>query len=346
MRATLLAIALAGTPAAASAGDLTPKAAAEVLDQVSHGLDTYIDPAAAKAAQRSLRAHRGDYLKLDSREAFAAAVSGDLYAATHDKHLKMSVQTLAADRGATVNDAQQALIDRHIAYGLMAIRRLPGNVGYLKLSYFEQGEAGVRLVDAAMGLLKDTDALIIDLRQNRGGGGASDAELLGHLSATPIPMAEITWRNADGTTTVTRRAPAAPAGGPLYADKPLFVLTSARTFSAAEAFAYDLKAAGRAVIVGETTEGGANPSNRDVPLSYGFRIFIPNGHVVHPTTHANWEGVGVAPDVATAADGALTVAYARALVAARPKVATPKSERERAAAIADPQGVLQADQAL
>jgi C-terminal processing protease CtpA/Prc len=197
-----------------------------------------------------------------------------------------------------------------------------------------------------MRLLKDTDALIIDLRQNGGGGGATDEQMLGHLSKTPIPMARITWRNADGSTVVDQRSPAKPAGGPLYPDKPVFVLIAKRTFSAAEAMAYDLKAAGRATLVGETTGGGANPANRPSPLSYGFRIFIPNGHVEHPTTHANWEGVGVAPDVSVASAEALTTAYGLALKATKPAVSTPRSDKERADAIADPRAALLADQVL
>jgi C-terminal processing protease CtpA/Prc len=228
----------------------------------------------------------------------------------------------------------------------MAARRLPGNIGYLKLRYFEQGEEGAAMIDAVMGLLKDTDALIIDLRENGGGGGASDTELLGHLSRAPIPMAKVTWHNADGTREVSQRTARNPAGGPLYPDKPVYVLTAKRTFSAAEEFTYDLKAAGRATLVGETTGGGANPANRPVPLSYGFRIFIPNGHVEHPTTHTNWEGVGIAPDIAVPADQALTTAYGKALALAKPTVMTPQSERERKAAIADPRSALLADQAL
>lgn len=343
-RSVILAASLLATPACA--GDLTPRAAGEVLDQISKGFDTYIFPDVARRAQASLEAHRAEYLKLDTREAFAAAVSKDLYAATRDGHIKVGVMTTEADRGARLTDAQEQALDRRLAYGLMSIRRLPGNIGYLKLSYLEQGPQGAEVIDAALRLLKDTDALIVDLRQNGGGGGSADARLLGQLSKAPIPMVRITWRNADGSTTIDQRTPAQPVGGPLYAEKPVYVLTAKRTFSAAEELTYDLKAAGRATIVGETTGGGANPANRPVPLSYGFRVFIPNGHVEHPTTQANWEGVGVVPDVPTAPDQALTTAYALALKAAKPEVATPKSEKERADAIADPRAALLADQAL
>jgi C-terminal processing protease CtpA/Prc len=348
LRGLAVAAVVAGSlfPGVCLAGDLTPRAAAEVLDQIGKGLDSYYFPQTARAAQAKLKADRAALVKLDTREAFAKAVSDDLYAATRDGHLKVSVQTLDAGRAAAVSEADQALIDRQLAYGLMDVRRLPGNIGYLRLSYLEQSDKGAELVDTLMGLLKDTDALILDLRWNRGGGGGSDEALLGHLSQTPIPMAKITWRNADGTTEVMQRRPRTPAGGPLYAEKPVYVLTSKRTFSAAEGVAYDLQAAHRATLVGETTGGGANPANRPVPLSYGFRIFVPNGHVEHPTTHAIWEGVGVAPDVAVPAAEALTVAYGKALAAAQPKVATPRSVKERAEALADPAAALRSDQGL
>jgi len=346
LRNLVAAAALAALPAVAHAADLTPQAAAEVIAQVSRGLDTYIDPALAKRAQQRLSERLPDYRRLDSRQAFAEAVSRDLYEVSHDGHLKVSVQTVEADKSARLTDEHQGLVDRRVAYGFMSARRLPGNIGYLKLRYFEQGEEGAAMIDAVMGLLKDTDALVIDLRENSGGGGASDTELLGHLARAPIPMASVTWRNADGSREVQRREPRRPVGGPLYPDKPVYLLTAKRTFSAAEEFTYDLKAAGRATLVGETTGGGANPANRPVPLSYGFRIFIPNGHVEHPTTHTNWEGVGIAPDIAAPVDQALTVAYGKALAAAKPQVVTPQSERERLAAIADPRAVLLADQAL
>lgn len=343
---SLMFVAAVAIPGSALAGDLTPKAAGEVVDQLVAGLNHYMDPVVGAKAQAALKAHRGDYAKLDTREAFAAAVSKDLLEITHDKHLKVSVQTVDSGRQARITDEQQALVDRRLAYGLMAIRRLPANIGYLKMSYFEQGEAGARMAESALALLQDTDALIIDLRENRGGGGATDEAVLGHLSATPIPMAKIVWRTENGGTEVMQRQVRKPAGAPLYPDKPIYVLTAKRTFSAAEAFAYDLKAVHRATIVGEVTGGGANPSNRPVPLSYGFRVFVPNGKVTHPVTGGNWEGVGMQPDVATPPDQALTEAYKLALAAAKPLVVTPRSEAERAAAIADPKAVLLADQAL
>lgn len=330
----------------ALAGDLTPKAAGEILDTYARKLDGYVDPAKAAQVRAALKANRARYLKIDDRQAFVEAVSADTVAASGDLHLKLSVKTTDAGAGARETPEQEALLEARLAHGLMQVRRLPGNIGYLKLRYFALDEDGAKMIDAAMLLLKDTDVLIIDLRENTGGGGASDERLLGHLSRTPIPMAVIEWRNEDGSIDRQPRAVSVPEGGPAYPDKPIYVLTSKRTFSAAEGFAYDLKAARRATLVGETTRGGGNPSNRPNDLGYGIGAFIPNGRVVHPTTGTGWEGVGIAPDIETPKDGALTEAYARALAVARPTISTPKSEAELAAAKADPKTTLAADQLL
>jgi C-terminal processing protease CtpA/Prc len=330
----------------ALAGDLTPKAAGEVLAALDQKLNGYVDPEKAARVRAALKANRARYLHLDSREAFVEAVSKDTVEASGDLHLKLSIRTTDASAQARETPEEEALLEARLAHGLMQVRRLPGNIGYLKLRYFALDEAGATMIDAAMLLLKDTDVLIIDLRENTGGGGQSDERLLGHLSRTAIPMAEIHWRKEDGSIEKETRRPTIGAGGPLYPDRPVYVLTSKRTFSAAEGFAYDLKASGRALLIGENTRGGGNPANRDNLLPYGMAVFIPNGKVVHPLTGKSWEGVGIAPDVATPKDGALTEAYARALAVANPLVSTPKSEAELAAARADPRGALIGDQML
>lgn len=89
--------------------------------------------------------------------------------------------------------------------------------------------------------------------------------------------------------------------------KPVAVLTSARTFSGAEEFAYDLQALKRATVVGETTGGGAHPV-RGRRVDAHFVVMLPWRRAVNPVTKTNWEGVGVTPDVKTSADAALTVA--------------------------------------
>ncbi|KSB88330.1 hypothetical protein AS593_09290 [Caulobacter vibrioides] len=347
LAATAAIALLVAAPAFAADGEtLSLAQSRQVVETLIRSLDGYFDRQKARAVQEALHARRAQLTAIHDRAKLAEALSAITVGVSGDLHLKVSVTTASA-QASVLTDAEQALLDQRLAYGLMAARRLPANIGYLKLRYFEQSDAGAAMIDAALGLLKDTDALVIDLRENTGGGGAADERLLGHLSKTPLVLETIRWTQGHGLVEVDQRRVRQGPGEPLYADRPVFVLTAARTFSAAEAFAYSLKANGRAVLVGEKTRGGGNPANRpSPPLGFGLSVFVPNGQVVHPLTGAGWEGVGVIPDVAPAPDAALTEAYRRALAVAKPLVSTPKSEKERADAVADPAGTLAADQRL
>jgi C-terminal processing protease CtpA/Prc len=66
------------------------------------------------------------------------------------------------------------------------------------------------------------------------------------------------------------------------------------------------------VLIGETTRGGAHPT--DVfPITASFEITVPVARSVNPVTGGNWEGTGVEPDVAVAAAESFDVAYRLAL---------------------------------
>jgi C-terminal processing protease CtpA/Prc len=95
-------------------------------------------------------------------------------------------------------------------------------------------------------------------------------------------------------------------------NKDVYVLTSKRTFSGAEEFTYNLKNLKRAIIVGETTGGGAHPGG-GFRLNEHFGMFVPTGRAINPITKTNWEGTGVTPDVAVPADQALLTARIMAL---------------------------------
>ena len=89
--------------------------------------------------------------------------------------------------------------------------------------------------------------------------------------------------------------------------KPVFVLTSKRTFSGAEEFSYNLKNLKRATIIGETTGGGAHPVSGH-RIDDHFMIGVPFARAVNPISKTNWEGTGVEPDVKVPAGEALDVA--------------------------------------
>ena len=125
------------------------------------------------------------------------------------------------------------------------------------------------------------------------------------------------WREGDRTQ-LFWTLPYVP-GKRFGSQKPIYVLTSAETFSGAEEFAYNLKNLKRATIIGETTGGGAHPG--DVyRLSAHFESFIPGGRAINPISGTNWEGTGVEPDIAVPRDKAFKVAYTMALKQVRESI--------------------------
>lgn len=186
--------------------------------------------------------------------------------------------------------------------------RLAGDIAYVEiLSFGFPPEAVREEASRIMSAAADAKALILDLRANGGGSPFTVALVASYVfGADPVHLNSLYFRPADRTddfytdprVTGTRFGPT----------KPVYVLTSSRTFSGAEEFAYDLQTRKRATIVGETTGGGANPGG-PVPLPYGLTLFVPTGRAINPITKTNWEGVGVKPDVAVDANSGLDVAH-------------------------------------
>ena len=117
-------------------------------------------------------------------------------------------------------------------------------------------------------------------------------------------------RHATGTPTneTTRSLTLAEVPGSRLTHTPVYVLTSARTFSGGEEFAYNLKHLQRATLVGETTAGAAHLIDKR-RLDELFVIRVPTGRPINPITGTSWEVVGVEPDVRTHANDALRVAH-------------------------------------
>src|SRR5678816_2628408 len=188
---------------------------------------------------------------------------------------------------------------------------MPGNIGYIELSGFDGSAEGGAVAQNAMQFLQYTDALIFDLRRNGGGDPNMIVLLLSHLYGEDDRVHINDFE--------TRTDPIMPqywtlttVPGPRFVDKPVYVLTSKRTGSAAEEFAYDIQQLKRGTLIGETTAGGANPGAM-VRLNANFAAFIADGRAVNPVSKTNWEGVGVKPDVNVPAEEALTTAHVQAI---------------------------------
>jgi hypothetical protein len=125
----------------------------------------------------------------------------------------------------------------------------------------------------------------------------------------------------------------AHVSGKRMSNVPVYVLTSQRTFSAAEEFTYDLKNLKRATIVGETTGGGAHPVESHFLADVHLLARIPFGRAVNPITGTNWEGTGVTPDIQVPADKALEAAHRDALKKLQDKAQDAKRKQQLAWAL-------------
>ncbi len=297
---------------------VTPDERAEVIKNSVIRLNAeYIDPSLAKRMGQSLtrRAKQGEYEGIGNGQALADKLTADLRAVSHDKHLWVGYQPGGA-RDEPVDGPSSAELDQwrdavaRDNFAFDKVERMQGNIGYMKFRIFAYPYLAAETAAAAMTFVAHTDALIIDLRDNMGGDPAMVSFMLSYLFDGPTRLNDIQFRNGNRIREywTLPHVPGQRFGG----TKPLYVLTSRATFSAAEDFAYALKTTKRAQIVGEASGGGAHPS-RAFKVSEHFVVSIPYARSVSPITHDNWEGKGVPPDVAIPADQALATAYRAAL---------------------------------
>ncbi|WP_395374141.1 S41 family peptidase [Marinicella sp. W31] len=198
-------------------------------------------------------------------------------------------------------------------HGFKQLHHLTGNIAYLDLRFFDGSDAAKKRADSVMSWMADSTAVIIDLRENGGGSPGMVQYICSYFFSpeTKVHLNSIYNRPSDSTTEFWTLQ---DLPGKFMPEVPLYVLTSARTASAAEEFAYNMKTRKRATLIGEVTAGGANPGG-DVDLVSGFSMFVSTGMAINPVTQKNWEGTGVQPDKATSAEDALDTAYEMALLA-------------------------------
>jgi hypothetical protein len=286
--------------------------------------DNFYDVARGKSIASDLRASaaEGDFDAHNDNRELAAALTERLKPLDGHFNVQWSPPNAKGDKNEGDRRPLRGPPPTHgTRHGIRRVEILPGNIGYIDMRQFAHFEFGKpdqparQAIEAALRLIADTDAVIIDLRANGGGSPA----MVGYLTSAFTPKgADIynTFHERQGTQS---EAPTDWFPSPRL-QVPLYVLESARTGSAAEAFAYTVKNAKRATIVGEASAGAANPGG-EVDVGNGFRVFVPNGTPISPITGKNWEGEGVIPDVQVASSQALETARALALekiVAERP----------------------------
>ncbi len=296
--------------------DATQRAA--LIDALAQDIDrVYIFPKVATKMIEHVKAQNkaGTYDKLVSPALLCEQLTADLQSISHDLHLSvrtMPPQMITKDAQVDQAAMQRARRDRsrRSNYGFQKVEILQGNVGYLDLRQFADASAGGATAIAAMNFLAGSDAIIIDLRSNGGGSPSMIQLILSYFFEKPTHLNDFYVRSSDSTQEFWTHE---KVEGPRMVDTPMYVLTSGRTFSAAEEFSYNVRNLKRATLFGETTGGGAHPVNLMQYPAHGISMSLPFGRAINPITGTNWEGVGVKPHIETPSGEALDRAYASAL---------------------------------
>jgi hypothetical protein len=270
------------------------------------------DMAAKVAASLREQQQRGVYERITSAQKLAEVLTEGLQSATKDRHLRVmyseeAIPESKPDTAPSADDVARNLARMRTGnFGVEKIEHLPFNIGYLELVGFAPAKHAADTLAAAMTVLAHTDALIIDLRNNGGGDAATVALLASYLLDKRTRLNDFYYREDNR---IEQRWSSDVIPGLRYGQqKDVYILTSKDTFSAAEDFTYALKNLKRVTVVGETTGGGANPGN-DLRLLPHFAVFMPLGRSISPITKANWEGVGVTPDISVCAEDAMRTAH-------------------------------------
>jgi peptidase S41-like protein len=347
-------IALAGQPAAplpatpavmpADSTITADEARKTALDLAQKLDETYVFPDVAKRYAAMLRANAasGAYDSIGSARVLAQRLTEDLRAVSPDAHLRVTLR----DPQPAMRNASAGPAPRFPWAPIEEQRWLAPGIAYIRFNVFPGDPQTVAAVRDFMRSHATAKTIIFDNRTHHGGGLAEMNAMFPYLFPKSTVLVTMDTRGSVGEQEEPFvRKVAGPAGvvrrehfvEPSKTEKRLFkakvfVLTSGATGSAAEHMTLSLKRTHRATIIGEPT-AGAGHYGGGMPVADKFDVFMPVGRTFDPDTGKDWEGTGVAPDVAVPAKDALVEALVRSGVK--------REEAERINATVKPSGSME-----
>ncbi|WP_439491358.1 S41 family peptidase [Blastomonas fulva] len=327
----------AGAPSQAAVADVDQRALARDLAKRLESDFVYPEQAARYAETLRANADRGAYDALAGAE-LAKRLSDDLQSVAEDGHLRVMFEGIGGGPQIVIRRAPDAAGSAPTGQttGQPVMMRMPRppaiehagwiapGIAFVRFNGFPGGDEATEAARAFMATHADAKAIIFDLRMHRGGGLDEMDAVFPWLFAEPTHLVTMATRKSvdeaggspiagvaslrtvsDDPAFVTREHWVVPGPDQRLAQTQVFVLTSGFSASAAEHFVLALKQTKRATVIGGTT-AGANHFGGDQDLGGGFTAFIPVGRTSDPKTGKDWEGTGIAPDIETAPENALT----------------------------------------
>jgi hypothetical protein len=236
--------------------------------------DRYLFKNGGQSLADTLKVYKGKIKQTISVADFSEKITSLLRIKSNDSHLMFYYDSLKF-KSYLLDESEKRKLEfereKSINFGFTKVEILEGNLGYIQMVKFSDFSEDVakKKIASIMNFVQHTNALIIDLRFNPGG----QEETIKLFSSYFLLNKESNINNSDQ-----------------YISKPIYILTSSGTFSAAEKFTSLLQKSKRAIIIGEKTIGGGH-SGRSVSILDGFLAFIPTGG-----ENDSLENVGVTPD--------------------------------------------------
>lgn len=296
----------------ANAQELTErnKQIVEIADKIN---EYYIFQDVANQLSKKLKSEiiLKTFANLTDKE-FAQSISSYLTKNGNDLHFNVLYRPNIEEKNVNEKDLLQKYdaINKQWNYGFEKIIRLDGNIGYIEYTGFPEGnKSAQQILDATMNFVSNTNALIIDLRNNQGGDGKMVKLFLSYFFDKKIKLSEIYTRYNDKTR---KSYTMQKVNGKKYLDKPVYILVNNKTISAAEALAYNLQKNEIASVIGDKTYGAANPVKAFF-IGNKYHLFIPVSIEKNSVTNTNWEHLGIDADIKISSEKALIKAQIIAL---------------------------------
>lgn len=303
------------------------KIASEILEKIKQN---YIEEKAFKSIDSLFEKeiNSENFNKLGEKE-FAKTLTQKLRFVAKDDHFFVKyLENYTPEKKPLSEKEREKLDNIHNSlenFGFEKVERLAGNIGYINYKGFAEPKSSKKALEAAMNFVENTNSLIIDLRENGGGDGGMLLLFCSYLFDQKTHLYNTYFRNKNKTIENFTKS---KVYGKKYLGKEIFILTSEKTFSAGEAFAYFLQERKLATIIGEKTGGAANPVDPFF-IQNKYMLLIPDGKITSTASGKNWNHIGVIPDVNVSVESALKTAYSLALTKILDKkIKTELSENE------------------